>query len=223
MEHEARRQLGRIRRALRRSGLLPFSDPRVASVVSIVAEGPVSGSWWGHPSGRLIYRVGGLIDDDPEILVLKLWAGKQTLVDRRLWPALLRIGTSRSAWQLRGMSEATTQLLDYVAHEGVVRSGQLPPDFADGSKGFASALRLLERRLLVLTRSVHTVSGTHALEAESWTTWSRRTGTRPRRGSVEAAELVIESAATSLHPDVDPRPSMPWHPRGASVVRTPRR
>jgi hypothetical protein len=208
---EAPRHLVRVKRGLRSWGLLPFSDGHATSVVSIVSGSPISGSWWGHPSGALIYRVGELIDEDPSILVLKLWRGKVTLVDRRLWPSLARIGRARSAWQLAGLTETASRLLEYIDREGTVRGDQLPPDFDPRSPGFASSIRVLERRLLVLTRSVHTPSGAHALVAESWRSWCRRTRTSMGPGSVAEAERAIEVAARSLDPGHDPRLAFPWH------------
>jgi hypothetical protein len=207
---EARRQLVRVKRGLRRYGLLPFSDGHVPSVVSIVSGSPIAGSWWGHPSGASIYRVGELIDEDRSILVLKLWRGKVTLVHRRLWPSLVRIGRARSGWQLAGVAEAASRLLEYIDHEGTVRGDQLPPDFDPHSRGLASSIRVLERRLLILTRSVHTPSGAHALVAESWRSWSRRARTSMGSGSVAAAERAIEVAARSLAPGPDLRLDLPW-------------
>ena len=202
--------LARVRRYVRRTGLLPFTDPKVTSLVSIVAGAPISGSWWGHPAGQLIYQVGETLDSDPNLLVVKLWRGKLTLVHRRLWPALLRIGRSQSEWQLSGIEDASLKLLLHVNHHGVIRSDHLPPNVPLGPAAFRGTLRDLERRMLVLTRSAHTSTGAHALEAESWNAWNARVrGTAPS-GSVSAAELAIESAARRLTPGVDPRKLFPW-------------
>jgi len=207
---ELRPPLSRVRRDLRRFGLLPVTDSKVPSLVSIVAGAPVSGSWWGHPAGRLIYHVGEALDADPGVLVVRLWRGKRTLIHRRLWPAIVRIGRARTAWQLAGLSPVTLQLLARVEREKTVRSDHLPPDFPTGSQPFRSALRDLEQRLLVLTRSVHTSSGAHALEAESWAAWS--VNARPARflGSVASAQLAIEDAARRLSAGIDPRRLFPW-------------
>jgi hypothetical protein len=214
-ERDLRLAQSLVKKDLRRFGLLPFSDREAPSLVSIVAGGPVSGSWWGHPAGGLIYQVGEGVDSDPDVLVVKLWRGKLTLIHRRLWPALIKIGRARSVWQTSRLSEVASQLLEMVELEHTVRSDHLPSDFPMGSQGFRPALRNLEQRLLVLTRSVHTDTGAHALEAESWATWSAKTRTPRFSGTVESAQLIIEDAARRLKPEVDSRRLLPWGRLGA--------
>src|SRR5271155_3264920 len=202
--------LARVRRDVRRSGLLPFTDLKATSLVSIVAGAPISGSWWGHPAGQLIYQVGEALDSDPDLEVVKLWRGKLTLIHRRLWPALLRIGRSRSEWQLSGIENGSLLLLHHVNRTGSIRSGRFPPPLLLETAAIRGIVRDLERRLLVFTRSVHTSTGAHALEAESWNAWNARVGGAPYSGSVLAAELAFENAARRLTPAVDPRKLFPW-------------
>jgi len=200
----------RVKKELRRLGLIPVTDSTVPSLVSMVAGEPVSGSWWGHPAGQLIYRVSEALDADPDVLVLRLWRKKLTLVDRRLWPALVRIGTARTSWQVVGLSTVARQLLVHIDRDGTLRSDHLPSDFAAGSQGFGPALRALEQRLLVLTRSVHTSTGAHALEAASWARWSATVRTPHFPGSVTSAQLAIEKAATRLSTGNESARSFPW-------------
>ena len=211
---DIRAPLLRVKRALRRYSILPITDPESPSLVSYVVGAPVPGSWWGHPSGGLIYAVGEALDTDPEVLVVRLWRGKLTLVHARLWPALVRVGRSHAAWQMVGMREVERLLLAHVDRETVVRGDRLPPDLPEGLPGFRAALRGLERRMLVLTRSVHTSTGAHALEAESWTGWRARLGVPAYRRSVASAQTMIELAAARLIPGDDPRKSLPWGRRG---------
>jgi hypothetical protein len=53
-------EVGRVFRSawgtLVREGVLLKSDPKLPSVVAIAAGGPVRGSWWGHPKGRVIFN-----------------------------------------------------------------------------------------------------------------------------------------------------------------------
>jgi hypothetical protein len=223
--------VSQVKAALRRSGLLPFTDKAAPSLVTIVAGAPVSGSWWGHPSGRSIYEVSEALEADPDVLVVKLWRGKLTLVHRRLWPALARVGRSRSAWQLAGLGADASMLLAEIEREGRVGNESVLPDFPLGLQGLRPALRVLEQRLLVLTRSVHTSSGAHALEAESWGEWNATTGTPNFRGSVASAQLSIEEASRRLAPRIDPIGTLPWGrsramggsrngPRGLESYRT---
>jgi len=70
---------------LARDGLLLMSDPALPSIVALVAGAPVRGSWWGHPQGRTIYTLANRLIDHPDVLLLKLVAGKDTFVHRSLW------------------------------------------------------------------------------------------------------------------------------------------
>ena len=212
----ARLPVTRVRNTVRRYGLLPFSDPSVPSLVSLVAGMAVAGSWWGHPAGHQIYAVGEALENDRDIRSVKLWRGKVTLVHRRLWPALVRIGEARAPWQLDGIGPAGLRLLAQVERDGTVRSDQEPVRFPDGSRGVRAALHDLDRRLLILGSSVHTITGTHALEAQSWVFWKAATGIDRFSGTVEAAERVIEAAAAPLTPGIEVRALFPW---GRPLVR----
>ena len=207
---EVRLALIRVKQDLGRFGVLPVTDPTAPSLVSIVAGVPVTGSWWGHPAGQLIYQVGESLDTDSGVLTVRLWRGKLTLVHRRLWPALVRIGGARSEWQMDGLSAVAQQLLTRIEREKTLRSDRLPPDFLAGSQSFRPALRDLEQRLLVLTRSLHTSTGSHALEAESWAAWSATSRTPRFPGSVVSAQLAIERAAARLSSKTEPRRWFPW-------------
>ncbi len=210
VDRDVRLRLVQVNKELRHVGLLPFTDNDVPSLVSIVARVRVAGSWWGHPAGQLIYQVGEALDSNPDVLLVRLWRGKLTLVHRRLWSALARIGTARSAWQMAGLGDMASLLLAYVGREGSVRSDRLPPDFPPGPRGLRPALRSLDQRLLILTRSVHTSTGAHALEAESWASWKARTRTPTFSGSEAAAEHALEDAVRRLSPGVDPLRTLPW-------------
>jgi len=207
---ELRLPLARVKRDLQRFGLMPVTDPEAPSLVSIVAGGPISGSWWGHPAGQLIYQVSEALDSEPDVLVIKLWRGKLTLIHRRLWPALVRIGRARATWQNEGLGKVALRLLARIERENTLRSDHLPTDFPLGYQGFRSALRDLDQRLLVLTRSVHTSTGAHALEAESWAAWCARVRVTRLLGSVASAQLALEVAARHLAPGVDHSRLFPW-------------
>lgn len=78
--------------------MLLVQDAALPSVATLVAGGPVRGSWWGHPSSPAIFAALEVLDDHPDLLFAKLVDGKNTIVHRRLWPALAAIGrwSSRS-------------------------------------------------------------------------------------------------------------------------------
>jgi hypothetical protein len=65
----------------------------VPSLAEAIAGGPIRGSWWGHPKGHEIFRVGQAICDSPDILVCKFVDGKVTYIHRRLWPALVKLAS----------------------------------------------------------------------------------------------------------------------------------
>ena len=54
------------------------------SLFEAVAGGPVRGSWWGHPRGKLIFALASALEGSPEVLALKLAQGKVTFLHRSL-------------------------------------------------------------------------------------------------------------------------------------------
>jgi hypothetical protein len=202
--------ISRVRASLRKFGILPFTDPSVISVVSLVTGAPVRGSWWGHPAGGLIYAVGEALESEGDMFLVKLWRGKRTLVHRRLWPELLCIGESREPWQLDGLPTEAVELLETLEQNGTVRTASGSRWGSGDYAGFSHAARRLEERLLALSHSVHTPTGSHALEVESWGSWKEGRGVVRFRGSTEVAQCTFEQAAVSLEPAVDPRRILPW-------------
>jgi len=81
----------------------------VPSVAEAIAGGPIRGSWWGHPKGRLIYSATQAIGESPEVLVCKLIDGKVTYVHRRLWPALVKLASRFEPEQLAQVRDEHTQ------------------------------------------------------------------------------------------------------------------
>ena len=188
-----------VKRLLERSGLMTMtlsaSAPEVPALVPLVAGGPVRGSWWGHPKGKEIFALATAIDDDPDVLAVKLLDGKVTFVARRLFGALLRC-VGDAGWRktaLGALGAAAQALEQRVAGEGEILFDPPPP--ADLKR----ALAQLESRLLLATTSVHTANGRHAPRAETWSRWARRVGAKPSPGSRAYALGELETAAgTSL-------------------------
>ncbi len=193
----------RVTRALReleRRGLLLQADARLPSVATQVAGEPIRGSWWAHPSSNQIYWVLVELEDHPDVLRAKLVNGKLTLVHRRLWPALHALGTSDEPWQRRDLAAGARRLLQSVERRGTLRTDEHP-----GASGEPS--RALERRLLVMADEVHTESGRHAKQLESWTHWHARRRPGPSPGSIDAARSALESALPA------PAARFPWSVR----------
>jgi hypothetical protein len=61
------------------------------SLAEAIAGGPIRGSWWGHPKGRIIFQASQAVCESPDVLVCKLIDNKVTYVHRRLWPALVKL------------------------------------------------------------------------------------------------------------------------------------
>ena len=104
--------LERVRTALTQRGLLLLQDAELPATTTLIVGEVVRGSWWGHPQNKLIYETLQQLED--EVLWVKLVRGKETLVARPLWPALLGTARSREAWQLQGLSAACQRLLELV-------------------------------------------------------------------------------------------------------------
>jgi hypothetical protein len=175
--------------ALQHHGLLLKSDPKFPSVTTMVASAPVRGSWWAHPAAHEIFRVIETLAERPDVLLIKLIAGKDTFVDRRLWPEILAIATSGEPWQWKGVSAAARRLHAEAERRGVVEAS-------------GAAAGELEKRLLVHAEQFHTATGSHAKRLESWTHWANRA--KVDRQAVSAAEAMrtIES--------IFPGARMPW-------------
>ena len=180
--------------ALEKHGLLLEQDRELPSVVALVTGDVPRGSWWSHPRGRLVFAVLASLAEDEDVLFTKLVARKVTLVHRRLWPALLTIVMAREAWQVRGLSPAARRALrDLEQAEQPVRAS-------------SAVAKELDRKLLAVTREVHTAAGKHALVVESWGAWSARAKCRRLR-SVAQAWRTLDEARTVLGA---PRAALPW-------------
>ena len=178
---------------MRRYGLLLESDPRLPSVVSLIAGKPIRGSWWGHPSGGAIYNESNKLADRTDVVVLKLLNGKVTFVLDKLWPHVYAVGTCGEPWQVSGLNPQSQRLLGLVRRNGLIRTDDPRSRLAAGPRVAAAALEL-ERRLLVIGAQVHTESGRHAKALESWPHWARRIKLASRmpagRAKAELAEGV---------------------------------
>ena len=175
-----RRVLNECLAALRRTGLLLKSDPVLPSVATLVAGVPIRGSWWGHPAGSAIFQTLQQLAEHPDVLFVKLAGGKDTLVDRRLWPEVYAIGSAGEAWQRAGLSVAARELEKQVAKAGLVEaSGAAPKE--------------LELRLLVNCEQFHTDAGHHAKRLEAWPHWADRVGLEARRVTPSEAKAALEA------------------------------
>ena len=191
------RQSERVFALLAEAGLLLTQDKALPNVVSTVTGETPRGSWWSHPQGREVFAILSELTHHEDVLLTKLLFGKDTFVHRRLWPALLAVGSSQEPWQLNGLSVGARRLREKVEHSRT-------PVRATGT--VAKSLLL---RLLAVGCQVHTESGAHAMELESWRAWSVRTGCRSA-SSAAAGRRKLGDAVKRLGGTPD---ALPWTPK----------
>lgn len=189
--------LARVRHALDEHGLLLQQDGTLPSATTLIAGGPIRGSWWGHPQNKLIYDT--LQELAHEVLWVKLVRGKETLLSRRLWPALVSVALSRAEWQTRDLPEEAHRILERV--EGAAAplrvDDMLPSPSSD-------LVRLLETRLLLRSDSVHTERGHHVRVLQSWSAWRAEHGV-DELPAHDVARATLEAAVRGW-----PEATLPW-------------
>ena len=158
---------------------------------------------------QTIFQVNERLDDHPDVLIAKLLAGKVTFVHRQFWPAVLAVATSEEPWQTRNLPEASQQVLKFLKKAGSVRSDELKIGTV-GRKELSESVRILERRLLVHSRQVHTMSGAHAKVLESWESWAA--SAKLKTGEIPAAKAKksLEQRVQELNEKFDGTVKLPW-------------
>jgi hypothetical protein len=207
--------LGRLREV----GYLLFADPGFESVAGTIAGSPIRGSWWGHPAGHRIYSVGLALDDSPDVLTVPLFFRKATLVHRSCWADVLAVAEARSGWQMAGLSPTALSVLSRVDAAGEVRVDTLAPAPLPRGRTVGDLARDLERRLLVIGRSVHTESGRHAKQLWSIRRWKAVHHFVTRGQDAESAARRIEERARALFGSASLRRALPW--RAPQTESTP--
>jgi hypothetical protein len=175
--------------ASQRVVLLAAKVEGVPSLAHEIVQGPIKGSWWGHPMGKLIFTIASALEDSDDVLPCKLVEGKATFVHRAVWPSLARVLLDEGwrAGRLAQCSAAARKLYGRVEAEGEVR-GKLD----------AKAVKALEEAQLALVVSEHTEKGHHEKVLTSWSRWAKRAEVKPAKGSLEAAIAAVREAAHGL-------------------------
>lgn len=187
---------------LERFGLLIKQDKRLPSVVTLLAGGPLSSSWWSHPDSRRMFRVLVALADHRDVLLSKLLLAKDTYVHRALWPAFLTVVSAREPWQLTGLSRQARRLLASV--EASATRVRAP----------GAATKELVARLLVHATEMHTDEGHHEIAAQAWSSWRAQVSVVPL-DSVDEARRVLEEASRRLGAAPE---ALPWLTRKRSGV-----
>src|ERR1700704_4885824 len=152
MSANVRRQFDKVFLQLQQLGFLLLSDS-LPSVTRLVAGEGKRGSWWGHEHAQTIFAVSEMLEDHPDVLVMKLIDCKVTFVHRELWGRVYSIGVAREDWQLKNLSQGAKSLLKTLDAEGTLHTNKLGKAF--GPKPGETA-RELELRLLIHAEQVHT-------------------------------------------------------------------
>jgi hypothetical protein len=97
--------------------LLASARGPLPNVAELVAGEPIKGSWWGHPRGHQIFNTLSALDENPDIVRMRLVNGKVTLVHRTVWPALVRVADRFTPKQLAVLHEVHTTSGAHRVHE----------------------------------------------------------------------------------------------------------
>ncbi len=206
MSANVRRQFDKVFLQLEKLGFLLLSDS-LPSVTGIVAGEGLRGSWWGHEQAQTIFAVSEILEDHPDVLVIKLISGKVTFVHRELWGRVYSIGVAREDWQVKNLSQGAKSLLNTLDAEGTLQTNKLNKSF--GPKPGETA-RELELRLLIHAEQVHTESGAHAKVVETWDAWAKRAGFSARAKSPSAARHFLEQRLAELNKNASIKGRLPW-------------
>lgn len=218
MSSEEAAYLRRVREALEEYGVLLESDVKLPSVAGLVAGEPVRGSWWGHPMSHTIFGVSVKLSENPDVIVSKLVSGKVTWVHRRLWSALIAIGSVPERWQKTGLTEEARTLLTMVSKQGELTADQAFCR-AHKIKSAGTAIRELEKRLLVYAEEIHSNSGAHAKRLETWGRWSESVGFVPDAMSPAQAKRNLEDIVATLNARFEANARLPWSTARTSAGR----
>lgn len=202
-----RKEFDKVFLQLEKFGLLLLSDSALPNVSRLVADEKISGSWWSHEAGHKIFSVGEMLEDHPDVLIMKLVSNKVTFVHRELWGRVYSIGIAREDWQLRKLSPVAKQLLKTLDAQGWLQTNKLGKEF--GPKPSETA-RELESRLLLHANQVHTESGAHAKLIETWGHWAKRAGFRARVKNPAAARRFLEQRLAEMNKEFGGNARMPW-------------
>lgn len=201
------KQFDKVFAQLTDDGLLLLSDASLPSVSGLIANEKLRGSWWSHKQGQTIFTVSEMLEDHPDVMIMKLISGKVTFVHRELWDRIYSIGVAREEWQLKKLSTNAKALLKAMDEASWMQTNKLGKAF--GPKPSDTA-RELELRLLIHAEQIHTESGAHAKVLETWPAWAKRVGFRARAKNPLAARRFLEQRVTEINNKHNASGSLPW-------------
>lgn len=101
----------------------------VPSLTEAIAGGPIRGSWWAHPDSHRIFALIQTVSDAADVVTCRLVDGKITLVHRRLWPALARVGATLEARRVAKVVQRHTER-GHHENEEIPLDAWIPADVA---------------------------------------------------------------------------------------------
>lgn len=102
---------------VRRHGIVLVSAKGPAPrLTEVIAGEAIKGSWWGHRKSHEIFAILQKLADSPDILVCRFIAGRVTFVHRRLWPAIVKLGSHFHPDQLAQVRQEHTASGRHVNH-----------------------------------------------------------------------------------------------------------
>ena len=188
-------------------GFLLVSGSEIPDVRTLITGRTSKGSWWADDAAHEIFRINGMLEDHPHVVITRLISGKVTFVHRELWPRLLAIATAREDWQLRGLSVPAQLLLRELDKKGSLFTHKLPK--SSGSKPGETA-RELELRLLIHSEQIHTESGSHAKLVETWESWGNRINFKYRQLDPSRARHFLEKRLREVNREYSGTGRLPW-------------
>jgi hypothetical protein len=199
------RQFNKCFSQLEKLGLLLVSDAFFPSVYQLIAGESRKGSWWANEQAHTIFAVNEMLEDHPDVMVMKLISGKVTFIHRELWEHIYSIGAAREEWQLNKLSPAAQTLLKTLDEEEILQTNKLGKAFG------AKPVQELELRMLAHAAQVHTESGKHAKVLKTWNAWASDIEFRVRAKSPDTARRFLEGRVAEInnnHPSANA--TLPW-------------
>ena len=179
----------------------------MSDLVYLITNERIRGSWWSHKLAHKIFNVSEMLDDHPDVMIMKLISGKVTFVHRELWNHIYSIGVAREDWQVKKLSTHGRRLLETLDGVGQMQTNEIGEEF--GAKP-GDLARELELRVLIHAEQIHTESGKHAKVIETWDAWAKRADFRPRANDPVTARRFLEQRLMSLNKKHNGRGKLPW-------------
>lgn len=208
MTAKTNKNFEKVLQKLSEIGFLHVSGNQIPSVQQVITGTTSKGSWWADSASNDIFAVNELLEDHPDVAVTKLISAKVTFVHRGWWPQLFAVATARDEWQLEGLSVAGKSMLKAVDEAGTLLTNKLPR-----SRGFkpGELARELELRLLIYSEQIHTESGSHAKQLETWAKWAKRNHFKYRSIDPSKARQAFEQRLHEINAQHSGSGRLPWN------------